>query len=100
MIEKRLTNNSNAFINRLYSAWEFEKRNNYDCSVELRQLRKENKELKDEVKLLRATNIEQYEQIQQLLQKIEDKNEYQRVLEAKIRRLKDRIKILEKNEVI
>lgn len=32
----------------------------------------------------------------QLEQKIKDKNEYQRVLEAKIRRLKDRIKVLEK----
>ena len=32
----------------------------------------------------------------QLEQKIRDKNEYQRVLEAKIRRLKDRIKVLEK----
>ena len=29
---------------------------------------------------------------------IEAKNEYQRTLEAKIRRLKDRIKVLEKNE--
>lgn len=34
--------------------------------------------------------------INQLDQKIKDKNEYQRVLEAKIRRLKDRIKVLEK----
>ena len=32
----------------------------------------------------------------QLTQKIKDKNEYQQVLEAKIRRLKDRIKVLEK----
>lgn len=31
-----------------------------------------------------------------LTQKIKDKNEYQQVLEAKIRRLKDRIKVLEK----
>ena len=29
---------------------------------------------------------------------IEAKNEYQRTLESKIRRLKDRIKVLEKNE--
>ena len=35
---------------------------------------------------------------EQLEQKIKDKNTYQRVLEAKIRRLKDRIKVLEKNE--
>ena len=34
--------------------------------------------------------------INQLDQKIKDKNEYQQVLEAKIRRLKDRIKVLEK----
>ena len=33
---------------------------------------------------------------EQLEQKIKDKNEYQKVLEAKIRRLKDRIKVLEK----
>ena len=33
-----------------------------------------------------------------LTQKIKNKNEYQRTLEAKIRRLKDRIKVLEKNE--
>ena len=33
-----------------------------------------------------------------LTQKIKDKNEYQRTLEAKIRRLKERIKVLEKNE--
>lgn len=31
-----------------------------------------------------------------LTQKIKNKNEYQRTLEAKIRRLKDRIKVLEK----
>lgn len=31
-----------------------------------------------------------------LEQKIKDKNKYQQVLEAKIRRLKDRIKVLEK----
>ena len=31
-----------------------------------------------------------------LTQKIKDKNKYQQVLEAKIRRLKDRIKVLEK----
>ena len=37
------------------------------------------------------------EENEQLEQKIKDKNEYQRVLEAKIRRLKDRIKVLEKN---
>ncbi len=36
--------------------------------------------------------------INQLDQKIKDKNEYQQVLESKIRRLKDRIKVLEKNE--
>ena len=35
---------------------------------------------------------------EQLEQKIKDKNTYQRVLEAKIRRLKNRIKILEKAE--
>ena len=34
----------------------------------------------------------------QLTQKIKNKNKYQQVLEAKIRRLKDRIKVLEKNE--
>ena len=34
----------------------------------------------------------------QLTQKIKDKNEYQQVLEARIRRLKNRIKILEKAE--
>lgn len=34
--------------------------------------------------------------INQLDQKIKDKNEYQQVLESKIRRLKDRIKVLEK----
>lgn len=34
----------------------------------------------------------------QLIQKIKNKNKYQQVLEAKIRRLKDRIKVLEKNE--
>ena len=33
-----------------------------------------------------------------LTQKIKDKNKYQRTLEAKIRRLKDGIKVLEKNE--
>ena len=33
-----------------------------------------------------------------LTQKIKNKNKYQQVLEAKIRRLKDRIKVLEKNE--
>ena len=32
----------------------------------------------------------------QLNQKIKDKNKYQQVLEAKIRRLKDRIRVLEK----
>ena len=35
-------------------------------------------------------------EVNQLHQKIKDKNEYQQVLEAKIRRLKDRIKVLEK----
>lgn len=39
-----------------------------------------------------------FEENEQLEQKIKDKNTYQRVLEAKIRRLKDRIKVLEKNE--
>ena len=36
--------------------------------------------------------------IQEQQATIEAKNEYQRTLEAKIRRLKDRIKVLEKNE--
>ena len=35
---------------------------------------------------------------EQLEQKVKEKNEYQQVLEAKIRRLKNRIKILEKAE--
>lgn len=39
---------------------------------------------------------EQENIIKQLDQKIKDKNEYQQVLESKIRRLKDRIKVLEK----
>ena len=34
----------------------------------------------------------------QLTQKIKNKNKYQQVLEAKIRRLKNRVKILEKAE--
>ena len=41
---------------------------------------------------------ELYKENEQLEQKIKDKNTYQRVLEAKIRRLKNRIKILEKAE--
>lgn len=45
------------------------------------------------------TNSELLEEIEKLEQKIKDKNTYQRVLEAKIRRLKDRIKVLEKNGV-
>lgn len=36
------------------------------------------------------------EENEQLKQRIKDKNTYQRVLEAKIRRLKNRIKVLEK----
>lgn len=39
---------------------------------------------------------EQENIIKQLDQKIKDKNEYQQVLESKIRRLKDRIKVLER----
>lgn len=47
---------------------------------------------------LQAVIEELEEKISEQQATIEAKNEYQRTLEAKIRRLKDRIKVLEKNE--
>ena len=43
-------------------------------------------------------NVEVVDLLNEKQATIEAKNEYQRTLEAKIRRLKDRIKVLEKNE--
>ncbi len=59
------------------------------------QLKKRNKFLEEfdgQAKIV--ANLK--EENEKLEQKIKDKNTYQRVLEAKIRRLKDRIKVLEK----
>ena len=46
----------------------------------------------------RMTALQVTEKLNEQQSIIEAKNEYQRTLEAKIRRLKDRIKVLEKNE--
>ena len=47
---------------------------------------------------LEEENVKLRAKIEEQQATIESKNEYQRTLEAKIRRLKDRIKVLEKNE--
>ena len=43
-------------LNKLYSAWEFEKQNSYSCSTELKQVRKENEQLRQQVKSLKRKN--------------------------------------------
>ena len=72
----------------------------YDNSVRLLFIKFTNKEdaVRCKNSLKQQCNLmnELYDENEQLKQKIKDKNEYQRVLEAKIRRLKDRIKVLEK----
>ena len=52
----------------------------------------------EKLDIARRNLSKQLEKIDEQQATIEAKNEYQRTLEAKIRRLKDRIKVLEKNE--
>lgn len=52
----------------------------------------------DNEKEKRMTALQVTKKLNEQQATIEAKNEYQRTLEAKIRRLKDRIKVLEKNE--
>ena len=82
--------------------YKLEWRKAMDELVNLRQEYRELKEYKDYIKSLldaefkKGLNLKK--ENEQLEQKIKDKNTYQRVLEAKIRRLKDRIKVLEKKD--
>ena len=50
------------------------------------------------LRMLEDKALKQQDLLNEQQSTIEAKNEYQRTLEAKIRRLKDRIKVLEKNE--
>ena len=50
------------------------------------------------LRMLEDKVLKQQDLLNEQQSTIEAKNEYQRTLEAKIRRLKDRIKVLEKNE--
>lgn len=113
MSEKRFEHNREYFPLNVDEIIDNETGKTYDCEDAtdlLNSLSEENEQLKKSEKI----NMEYAEQIvkenqklriakndlrienEQLEQKIKDKNEYQRVLEAKIRRLKDRIKVLEK----
>lgn len=65
----------------------------------IKQLESDKAIAEDYANIFEKENVKLRKQIDEEEAIIEAKNEYQRTLEAKIRRLKDRIKVLEKNDL-
>ena len=92
VLNKGISNFSDTNTEKVYSEYNLE-----EIVDLLNELNDENKELQQKNKGWIRFIIDEIVEIEMLKQQIKEKNNYQRLLESKIIRLKDRVKTFEKN---